>query len=340
MPQTLLSIIIPTYNMESLLSQCLDSVCLQDLAGLLQVFVVNDGSKDSSLQIANDYKSRFPDIITIIDKENGNYGSCINAALKIVDSKYVKILDADDWFDPDALRNAVTDLMHTDTDLVYSPFVVEHVNSGKKNNKFRTSPWEFTTGQIAEIKLNQNEVNSVFCMHSLMVRTDLLRKIEYRQTEGISYTDMEYVFYPLINANTITILDHLLYHYRVGREGQTVSIEATKKHADNRRIIVERMIDYVANNKPQLRDTDKAFFTVCVASYYWTVLAIKKSTDADLTTLKRIDDNLKVAAPDVYQRLNAIQCIKIKYIKNWRRTGTNRFPYRLYCLLRSIFIDM
>lgn len=326
--------------MESLLPQCLDSVCLQDLAGQLQVFVVNDGSKDRSLQIANDYKSRFPDIVTIIDKENGNYGSCINAALKVVDSKYVKILDADDWFDSDALRNVVRDLQQAETDLVYTPFVVEHVNSDKRTNKSRTTPWEFTSGQIAEIKLKQDEVDSVFCMHSIMVRTDLLRKIDYRQTEGISYTDMEYVFYPLINADSITILDHYLYHYRVGREGQTVSIEATRKHADNRRIIVERMIDYVANNKPQLRNIDKAFFTVCVASYYWTVLAIKKSTDADLATLKRIDDNLKAVAPDVYQKLDAIQCIKIKYIKNWRRTGSNHFPHRLYCLLRSIFIDM
>lgn len=340
MSQILLSIIIPTYNMEALLHQCLDSVCLPDLTGLVQVVVVNDGSKDSSLDIANNYKSRFPDIITIIDKENGNYGSCVNAALKIVNSKYVKILDADDWFDSDALINVVKELLKIETDLVYTPFVVEHVNSGKKTNKSRTTPWEFTSGQIAKIELKQNEVDSVFCMHSLMVRTDLLRKIGYHQTEGISYTDMEYVFYPLINADSITILNHYLYHYRVGREGQTVSIEATRKHSDNRRIIVERMIDYVANNKPQLRNIDNAILSVCIASYYWTVLAIKKSTDAELTTLKKIDDNLKAVAPAVFQNLDAIKCIKIKYIKNWRQSGSNHFPHRLYCLLRSIFVDM
>lgn len=334
-----LSIIIPTYNMESLLPQCLDSVCVPDLTGRLQVIVVNDGSKDHSLQIATDYKSRFPDIVTIIDKQNGNYGSCINAALKIANGKYVKILDADDWYDSDALRHVVNDLQQVDTDLVYTPFVVEIVNTDKKIVNTRVSQWEFSSGNIADINLPQEEVKPVFCMHALMVRADLLRNINYHQTEGISYTDMEYVFYPLVNATTITVLNHQLYHYRVGREGQTVSLEATRKHSDNRRVIIERMVDYVANRSTALRMIDKAVLTFLVASYYWTVLVIKSSTTQEYATLKSIDQKLKSADADVFSNLNHTKCIGINYIRNWRRLGFNLFPTRLYCFLRSRFAN-
>ena len=90
----LLSIIIPTYNMEALLPRCLDSLLVDGALEQLEAIVVNDGSRDGSLAIANSYKERFPDTVTVIDKPNGNYGSTINAALPVAKGKYVKVLDA------------------------------------------------------------------------------------------------------------------------------------------------------------------------------------------------------------------------------------------------------
>lgn len=65
----------------------------------LEVLVVNDGSKDNSSAIAHEYQDKYPDTFRVIDKENGNYGSCVNRGLKEATGKYIKILDADDWFD-------------------------------------------------------------------------------------------------------------------------------------------------------------------------------------------------------------------------------------------------
>ena len=76
-----LSVIIPTYNMAELLPACLDSLVRSTASSLLDVVVVNDGSRDSSLSIAQRYADRYPDIVRVIDKPNGNYGSTINAAL-------------------------------------------------------------------------------------------------------------------------------------------------------------------------------------------------------------------------------------------------------------------
>ena len=70
----ILSIIIPSYNMEDYLAKGLDSVLLAEDRSLLDVIVVNDGSKDCTIEIARDYENRFPGIVAVIDKENGNYG--------------------------------------------------------------------------------------------------------------------------------------------------------------------------------------------------------------------------------------------------------------------------
>ena len=96
----ILTIIIPTYNMEKYLRRCLDSLIIdEEEMKQLEVLVINDGSKDSSSQIAHEYQDKYPDTFRVIDKENGNYGSCINRGLKEATRKYVKVLDADDSFD-------------------------------------------------------------------------------------------------------------------------------------------------------------------------------------------------------------------------------------------------
>lgn len=93
-----ISIIIPTYNMEKYIGQCLDSLLIPEFDEV-EILVVNDGYKDRSSEIAHSYANRYPDSIRVIDKSNGNYGSCINAALPVATGRYVKILDADDSFD-------------------------------------------------------------------------------------------------------------------------------------------------------------------------------------------------------------------------------------------------
>ena len=94
-----MSICIPSYNMEQYLSRCVDSMLVDEVLDQLEIIIVNDGSKDGTLAIANDYKQRYPQSVVVIDKPNGHYGSCINASLKVATGKYFRIVDADDWVD-------------------------------------------------------------------------------------------------------------------------------------------------------------------------------------------------------------------------------------------------
>lgn len=120
----LLSIIIPTYNMEALLEKDLNSLVLEnaELRSKLDVIVVNDGSTDHSSEIAHQFAERYPEEFRVLDKPNGNYGSCINAALPMVEGKYVRIMDADDTYYAENLPAYLDVLEQQDAELVLSPY--------------------------------------------------------------------------------------------------------------------------------------------------------------------------------------------------------------------------
>ena len=99
MVEKALSVIVPAYNMEPLLPKCLGSMVLDDdsVFARLEIIVVNDGSKDRTSEIAHEFEAKCPGVFRVIDKPNGNYGSCINVGLKAARGFYVRVLDADDY---------------------------------------------------------------------------------------------------------------------------------------------------------------------------------------------------------------------------------------------------
>ncbi|MDQ9822343.1 glycosyltransferase family A protein, partial [Acinetobacter sp. 163] len=73
-----------------------------------EILVINDGSVDRSLEIAEVYHAKYPDSVRVVDKKNGNYGSCINRGLQEATGRYIKVLDADDSFDSSGLEQIVS----------------------------------------------------------------------------------------------------------------------------------------------------------------------------------------------------------------------------------------
>ena len=145
----ILSIIIPTYNAEKFLNKGLSSflVCRDtdaqtaqhnckmategrfeeidiDKAILdkLEVIVVNDGTPDRSVEVAQKFVDWYPDTFVIVNKTNGGHGSAINTGVEHVRGKYLKVVDADDWVDTLALKHLVEYLEHVDSDAVIQSF--------------------------------------------------------------------------------------------------------------------------------------------------------------------------------------------------------------------------
>lgn len=244
MSNKLLTLAVPTYNMEKYLARCLDSV-LCDNRDYLEVIVVNDGSKDSSSEIGHEYEAKYPDVIRVIDKENGNYGSCVNRALAEATGKYFRMLDADDWCDTSALNRWVEYLKSCNADMVLT-VAEDRDESGNLIQRLaapRAVQEEkvYTADEFDGIELGYNKL---FCSHIVTYKTLILREIGLQLQHGISYTDNEYVFFPLDHVQTIIYYNLPVYQYFVGREGQTTQPEILMKQAEQILQVFKRLYDY------------------------------------------------------------------------------------------------
>lgn len=227
MSKKILSIIVPSYNMEKYLPKCLGSlVVAPELMERLEVLVVNDGSKDRTSEIAHEFAAKWPNTFKVIDKANGNYGSCINAAIPLATGEYVKILDADDYVETEALAQGIAILSREaeNGDSAIDLLVMNYDQVDEEGNV--TSLCDYKIGSegyrtLAEVP----EGTPRFAIQSIAYKTENLRKISYRQTEGISYTDTEWMIEPMVVVRKLYYLPLVCTHYLLGRAGQTMENE-------------------------------------------------------------------------------------------------------------------
>ena len=214
--EKILSVIVPSYNMEKLLPKCLGSLVVDDrmLLDSLDVIVVNDGSKDRTSEVGHQYETRYPGVFRVVDKPNGNYGSCVNAGLKIAVGKYVKVLDADDYVDVDLFGEYLEELMAADADLILN----DYDKVDPDGCVISTSKYEVPSARFAldDVKGQYLEI------HAITYRLSNLQAIGYRQTEGMSYTDLEWSILPMALVQSAIRFNKPLVKYLVGRGGQTM----------------------------------------------------------------------------------------------------------------------
>lgn len=309
--------------MELYLERCLSSLVIPSIARV-EIIVVNDGSTDRTLHIAQDFKDRYPDSIIIIDKENGNYGSCINAALKIATGYYVKILDADDFFDTDAFQLFVGMLASLSVDTVLTNFI--HVNNNTLEPYYGRDLRKVGFPEKTEIDLNRAMQSLDYpLMHLITYRRELLISIGYTQTEGASYTDTEWCFLPFAMSSSFIYFPLSLYCYAIGREGQTVSKEAWLKSNKSYFKIITNMLKVYERVLPQCDNAQRSYLTNYLDVVYLSVL--KRNIDSgDLKVIGEFcefDNELKLSFKrqyDYWANLPMSSCSKWPIVAKWRKS--------------------
>lgn len=325
MDSKILSIIVPTYNMEKYLSYCLDSFFLQKNFDKLEVIVVNDGSKDKSLEIAQNYVSRASDVFKIVDKKNGNYGSCINAALPVAKGKYVKVVDADDSVDTDNLDEFISFLCENDVDLALSDFVLVD------EDRVVTKEIFYNFGQSL-IPMEQICVTDRFKdmeMHAVTYRKELLLDMEYHQTEGISYTDQQWIFVPMAAVHNVGIFNKAVYKYWVGRAGQTIDPAVKLKKVTDRIKNVLGMIaqyDKIYNQvNPSVKEYLDARLRPNVQDIYLTYFTNISKVDKNM--IYQFDKEFRLVSSVIYKYIEDLN----PHIKVWRHLLRHSVLEKLFC---------
>jgi len=237
----LLSIIIPSYNVEKYIKDAIAPYLELDFTKRIEVLIVNDGSKDNTLQLAKQYEEQNPNMIKVIDKKNGGHGSAINAGIEHAKGKYFKVVDGDDWVDAKVLDKLLDSLASLDVDMIATGYTI--VYEGMKEKE------EIHIDQVEYGKeyqfLDICEKIEHIGMHSIIYRTQILKENRIHLDEHCFYVDVEYNLFPLKAVRSIVFYDELLYQYRIGRLGQSVDIQSMIKNRENHHKVIKRIMHWI-----------------------------------------------------------------------------------------------
>ncbi len=219
----LLTVTVPCYNSAGYMSKCIDSLLVG--GERMEIVIIDDGSKDETGAIADQYAARYPTIVKVVHQPNGGHGEGINQGLANATGEYFRVVDSDDWLDADALKALLAKMEELEptggADLFVTNYVYTHDDPELDNTiEYRH---EFRNGKA--IKWNQTRtfrLDTYLTLHSCTFRTETIRKSGIVLPKHTFYEDNMFVYAPLPYVDTLCYLDVDLYRYFIGREGQSV----------------------------------------------------------------------------------------------------------------------
>ena len=326
----ILTVVIPTYNMEKYLSNCLDSFIYDEKTKDIEVLIVNDGSKDNSVKIAKEYEEQYPNIFKLIDKENGGHGSTINVGLKIATGKYFKVVDADDWVDTKQFKQLIDLLKNSNADCISCNYNEVYELQNKIEEKDCCIR---ETGKIYDL----SEVDDYkFIMHSMTFKTELIKDV--RLQEKCFYVDVEYNIYCYSKCKTIQYSNLNIYQYRLGRVGQSVSVQGFYKHRDNHRTVINNIINFYNYNLIDDKKSDKVkkYIVEIINFHYNFYLSIYKTDKETKKELIDFDEWLKEFS-DFYTLTESNKIIRSLRQHNFKNMSSIIFVRKIKSVINKIF---
>lgn len=295
----LLSIVIPSYNSEGYLANCVESL----LPGGedVEILIVNDGSKDRTGQIADEYASRYPGIVKAIHKENGGHGSAVNTGIDHAQGLYFKVVDSDDWVKKESYLKVLETLRRlaggeTALDMLVCNFVYEKEGEARKRvmSYKRILPENKVFGWD---DVKHFYKGHYILMHSVIFRTKLLLDCGVRLPEHTFYVDNIYVFEPLLHVKNMYYLNENFYRYYIGREDQSVNESIMISRIDQQIKVNKLMIDFFIDNLPQIKKTKRLHQYMRnyleIITTVSSVLLIRSDTEENLEKKKELWRYLK-----------------------------------------------
>ncbi|MCI2241764.1 glycosyltransferase family 2 protein [Adlercreutzia faecimuris] len=258
------SLLVPVYNVERYLRECLESARTQTLEEI-EIICVNDGSTDGSRAILEEFAaadSRF----RVIDKENSGYGASMNRGLEVARGEFVGILESDDFLDPDALEMLYRSARDTDAEVAKADFYLHWSQPEPRDERFG---W---VGPEMAGMVDPRDCLEVFFLKpsiwSALYRRSFLEQngIRFLETPGASYQDSAFNFKVWACARQAVLVDRAFLHYRQDNESSSVNAPGKVFCVCDE---YEEMLRYVEE-----REFDAGFFLPVLAkmrydSYLW-----------------------------------------------------------------------
>lgn len=305
----LLTIAIPSYNSQDYLANCIESL----LPGGedVEILVINDGSKDRTAEIADEYAAKYPTIVRAIHKENGGHGSAVNTGIDEAKGLYFKVVDSDDWVKKESYLKILDVLREIAggekvLDMLISNYVYEKEGEKKKKvmHHRHTFPQNciFTWDEVKHFRKGH-----YILMHSVIYRTKLLRECGVRLPEHTFYVDNIYVFEPLMYVKNMYYLDENFYRYYIGREDQSVNEGIMISRIDQQIKVNKCMVDFYVANKARIIKNKRMHQYMRnyleIITTVSSVLLIRSDTEENLLKKKELWNYIKMKDRKYYNWL-------------------------------------
>lgn len=219
---TKISVIVPVYNTEKYLSQCLESLINQTLKDI-EIICVNDASKDSSLDVIKEYSKKDSRIKFINFENNKGVSAARNAGLDIATGEFVFFIDSDDWISENYLEDIRNVMDEADSDLVFNRNVISY-----QDGKFY--PYNFQQGQL-DIPDNSyvdppSQAHNVFCGPcSKLYKHKFIKENNLKFPEGYVYEDIFFHYAVFAYAKNVYFYNGEKYFYRKTENSITTTIK-------------------------------------------------------------------------------------------------------------------
>lgn len=283
----LLSFVVPCFNSENYMMHCIETL----LTGgdEVEIWIIDDGSKDHTGEIADDLSVKYPDIIHVVHQENRGHGGALMCGIEHATAPYIKVVDSDDWLDTDALKKVLDVLRvmenkkHVDLDLLICNYVYDKF--GQTHHKvmhYRHILPQDTIFTWEEAR--HFPKGKYILMHSVIYRTQLLKDCGMHLPDHTFYVDNLFVYVPMVKVNTMYYMDVDLYHYFIGRSDQSV----------NESIMIKRIDQQIKVNKLMLEQVDlRTIVNKHQKQYMYNYLEIITTISSVLLMKAGDEENLK-----------------------------------------------
>lgn len=264
------SIIIPIYNVENYLPQCLDSIVNQTLKDI-EIICIDDCSTDNSFNILKDYAAKDDRIVVLKQEKNQGQGIARNRGLDTAKGEFIIFIDPDDWCELNTCELAYNKISGTNSDICLYGFSHYYEDKGiHKSSNYMLKPlFEYAqNNDLVEItKLDNNFIKSVFIWtyiyNAEFLKKNNIRFNDFRVGEDVIFITLMYKY-----AKTISFVDETLYHYRQidpkkKNKGSTYDTKNYLQSFEASRAAMQILADADENIK-------KAFAVWCITkTIYW-----------------------------------------------------------------------
>lgn len=275
----------------------------------VEILIIDDGSVDDTVRIADELEQKHPGIVRAIHQENGGHGEAVNTGLRNATGLYFKVLDSDDWMDREALIRVLEKLRQCIREgWLVDMFLANYVYEKPSVHKHKVIRYDgvfpqdtvFGWNDIKKFKISQN-----ILMHSVIYRTQLLLDCGLELPKHTFYVDNIFVYTPLPYVKKMYYMDVDLYRYFIGRDDQSVNEKVMIKRIDQQLKVNKIMIDEYDLNKiknKKLRDYMVKYLAMMMTVS--SIFLIKEGSEASLEKRTELWKYLKNSSKSTFRLVN------------------------------------